>query len=126
MVGSTSMVGTRGWAQQGWRRGAWQQWLPWVALLARALAASGCTSSSPPTYWALGAQEAFPGFFQRVLTLKAEHPGMRMHERVAYLVFVINTFQVRGVGVGWGGVSGQGCASVCALVLVWMCLCSKV
>ena len=42
-------------------------------------------------------QDDFPAFLQRVLTLKGDHPGMRMHERVAYLVFVINAFQV-----GWG------------------------
>jgi hypothetical protein len=40
-------------------------------------------------------QEAFPTFFQRVLALQAEHGDrMRMHEKVAYLVFAINAFQV--------------------------------
>lgn len=40
-------------------------------------------------------QEALPTFFQRVLALKGEHgERMRMHERVAYIVFSINAFQV--------------------------------
>lgn len=50
-------------------------------------------------------QEEFPAFLNRVLTLKAEYTAMRMHERVAYLVFVIHTFQVRTPGcsplAGW-------------------------
>ncbi|KAL4443940.1 hypothetical protein ABPG75_011677 [Micractinium tetrahymenae] len=38
--------------------------------------------------------EALPTFFQRVLALKGEHgERMRMHERVAYIVFAINAFQ---------------------------------
>ena len=52
-----------------------------------------------------------PAFFNRVLGLKGEEgaAGMRMHERVAYLVFAINAFQVRcaagaaGVTCGCGG-----------------------
>ena len=45
-------------------------------------------------------KEALPAFFQRVLSLKAggdeaEAGAMRMHERVAYLVFMINAFQAR-------------------------------
>ncbi len=52
-------------------------------------------------------QEAFPTFFQHVLALQAEHGDrMRMHEKVAYLVFAINAFQV--------------CCAVCS-VLVRVC-----
>ncbi len=42
-------------------------------------------------------QEAFPAFFQAVLGLKSGEAAarMRMHERVAYIVFAINAFQVR-------------------------------
>ena len=45
-------------------------------------------------------QENFPSFFQRVLALKLDPEAasrMRMHERVAHLVFIINAFQVRAL-----------------------------
>jgi hypothetical protein len=48
-------------------------------------------------------QEAFPAFFQRVLALQAEAgERMRMHERVSYLLFTINAFQVLTGGEGVG------------------------
>ncbi len=40
-------------------------------------------------------QDAFPGFFKRVLTLKeGREDQLRMHERTAYLLFTIRAFQV--------------------------------
>lgn len=38
------------------------------------------------------AQAAFPALFKRILTLKDER-ALKQHERTAYLVFAINTFQ---------------------------------
>ncbi|GMH36875.1 hypothetical protein BSKO_04748 [Bryopsis sp. KO-2023] len=37
-------------------------------------------------------KDLFPSFFQSVLKLK-DHDGMRMHEKTAYLMFMINSFQ---------------------------------
>jgi hypothetical protein len=37
-------------------------------------------------------QAAFPALFKRILTLKDER-ALKQHERTAYLVFAINTFQ---------------------------------
>ena len=58
-------------------------------------------------------QEHFPAFFQAVLALKAGEAGgrMRMHERVAYLVFMINVFQVCVVGCVW-------CLCVCGVCVM--------
>ncbi len=44
-------------------------------------------------------QDKFPSFFQRVVELNAEE-FLQMHERVSYLVFLINTFQVSSSGCG--------------------------
>jgi hypothetical protein len=41
-------------------------------------------------------QDEFPGFIQRVVRLR-EGQEMRTHESVAYLVFMINLFQVTGM-----------------------------
>jgi hypothetical protein len=54
-----------------------------------------CPSNFVVALSSLALQESFPAFFQSVLALKAEQgERMRMHERVAYLVFMINSFQV--------------------------------
>ena len=42
-------------------------------------------------------QDAFPDFFRRVMCLKDGHQ-LKQHERTAYLVFIINVFQVRHPG----------------------------
>lgn len=42
-----------------------------------------------------GPQDAFPGFFKRVLLLKeGREQKLRMHERTAYVLFMIRAFQV--------------------------------
>jgi hypothetical protein len=44
-----------------------------------------------------GPQDAFPGFFKRVLSLKeAKQGGFSVHERTAYVLFMIRVFAVRG------------------------------
>lgn len=61
---------------------------------------------SCPTLPCLQLQEAFPDFFKRVLTLKDERE-LKMHQRIAYMVFTINVFQV-------------GTAECCADLMHWV------
>lgn len=111
---------------RAFRRAA--RWLPAAVMRAAGLTGhqlAGMGTGSPPDWprpslrRAAAMQEALPALFQRVLALKGEHGGrMRMHERVAYIVFTINAFQV---GPGAGGLLGRARCLAClaASVFLW-------
>lgn len=63
---------------------------------------SNVTRPPPP-------QEVFPAFFRAFLSLKSASVELRMHERITYLLFAINAFQVGRRGGMMGSGPGDAC-----------------